>query len=152
MILLGDQIIKFKDGTQKTLEEFVLESSGGGVGAWTYIDPVTISHNLVQAFPDIISEALDSEEDLYSDIMLSITDETTKTNISMSFTWKFFKQIFTGTEQTIIWWDKALGTGPFSSNINVIQSAGKIEGKYNFKTVLSSAFQQNTHKVIFSVR
>lgn len=33
MILLGEQIVKFKDGTQKTLEEFVSEKSGG-VGAW----------------------------------------------------------------------------------------------------------------------
>lgn len=60
MILLGEQIVKFKDGTQKTLEEFVLESSGGG-GAkpWTNVGSVkNMAWNTSKAFGSDIDAAL----------------------------------------------------------------------------------------------
>lgn len=70
MILLGEQIVKFKDGTQKTLEEFVAESSGGGggVGAWENGGSVTdCAFNASKVLPDAMKATIEGN---YTDICI----------------------------------------------------------------------------------
>ena len=151
-MLSSSEMVMYPSGKMETLGEFVKGNSGGGVGAWEISEQATITHNTATAFPDNISDALGETDDIYTDIIISFADETAKVVSTYVDTWSNFKKYFSMDGNNIDYWEKAGGTGSGSSNINVFQSLGKVDGKYKYKVVINSLFLANTHKITFSVR
>ena len=84
MILLGEQIVKFKDGTQKTLEDFVSESSGGGgTSKWEKLCEFTANNNTAIAWPEEMQSFFNDPQ--YNEIMIFIANKSsTNTNVCTS--------------------------------------------------------------------
>lgn len=148
-MISANEMVMETDGKMKPLQEFIKNAGSGGVGAWEISEQATITNNTATAFPDNISAALGETDDIYADIIISFADETSKIINTYVDTWANFKKYFSVDGNNIIYWDK---TGAGSSNVNIFQSLGKVDGKYKYKVVVNNLFLQNTHKITFSVR